>query len=154
MKAFFLALTIILIYNTQLLAVDKEEIRLALDFERMKLRSDYTRDLEKLTKEGQLIVVWVSYEDTKLYKWLKVQYPDIVHCFVESSDFVDVQPGIVVGIRRKGQVEQAKALSVSALKTLKTEGVISYSLGLPPGSLAVIHPSSGQGTPEESCWKH
>lgn len=129
------------------------EIKVSLDFERMKLRSDYLSDLNRATKEGQLFILWISHEDLKLYHWLKVNCPEAVHCFVKAQQLQDVQPGVIVGIRRKAQVEQAKALSVFKLNTLKTEEVIPYSLGLPPGSLASYsNPLSGRGAPEESLW--
>lgn len=129
------------------------EIKVSLDFERMKLRSDYLSDLNRATKEGQLFILWISHEDLKLYHWLKVNCPEAVHCFVKAQQLQDVQPGIVVGIRRKDLVEQAKALNVSKLDSLKTEEVIPYSLGLPPGSLADPSlPLSRPGTPEELPW--
>lgn len=150
---FFLALSIITIIPSYAFAVDKEDVHLALDFERMKLRSDYSGDLNKPMKEGQLFILWVSYEDPKLYKWLKKNRSDAIHCFIDAKQLQGVQPGIVVGIRRKDLVEQAKALNVSKLDSLKTEEVIPYSLGLPPGSLADPSlPLSRLGTPEELPW--
>ena len=150
---FFLALLIIIIFHSQSFAVDKEEVQLALEFERMKLRSSYPTDLNKPMKQGQLFILWVSYENPKLFKWLKLNRPDAIHCYIEAKQLQSVQPGIVVGIRRATLVEQAKALNESELGSLKTEEVIPYSLGLPPGSLAdPSSSSSGRGTPEELPW--
>lgn len=146
MKPFFLALIVIAIHASVIHAQSKEEVQLALEFERMKLRSNYTSDLKKTQKEGQLFILWVSHEDPKLFKWLKANRPDAIHCFVESSKLHDVQPGVVVGIRRNAQVEQAKTLSVSELATLKTGEVIQYSLGLPPGIPASSNVPAKAGT--------
>jgi hypothetical protein len=105
-----------------LAADNKEDIRLQMDFERMKYRSDYKNDLSKGVP-GQLFILWVDTCDLKVYSWCKVKYPDAIHSFSESSKLQDCSPGIVIGVRGTNTVEQIKAISLSGDK-LNTEGVI------------------------------
>jgi hypothetical protein len=137
MKNFFLALLIITIIPSLSSAIDKEEIHTSFDFERMKARSNYTNDLNRPMKQGQLFILWISHEDLKLYRKLKRTVPDAVHCFIESSKLQNVQPGIVIGKYRNDRVEQVKYIDP----------------GLPSDFPAdIINPLFSRDSPEESPW--
>ena len=151
MRKIFLTLPIILILPTSLFAADKEEIKLSMEFERMKCRANYVNDLSRPLKEGQLFILWVDCVDLKLYKSLKLRYPDALHSFTESKALQDVQPGVVVGIRRATMVERAKTYSVAMLSTLNAEGVIQNSLSPPPGSSS---PGCPGGVSEWTGFRH
>jgi hypothetical protein len=121
---FFLTLLIIIIIPSSLLADDKEDIRLAMEFSRMKYRSDYISDLKKANKIGQLFILWVDVDDPKLYAKLKAEHPDAIHSFSESTKLQGVTSGIIIGVRGQTEVEQVRAISSSNLGELKTKGVI------------------------------
>lgn len=136
-----------------LLFVPISDEGLAFEFERMKIRSNYSDDLVSL-KENQVIIVWVSHRDLQLYRYIRAYYPTVTHCFADANSFDDVRPGVIVGIRRTNQVEQVKALNLDDLSKLNTKEVIPTYLGLPPGSSAYFIPY--RRIPEESwtLFKH
>jgi len=129
MRSFILALPIIAITLLTSKAEDKDDISLAFEFARMKLRSDYPNDLSKATKEGQLFVLWVGYEDPELYDRLLKEQPDAVHSFV-TEERTKTKPGLVLGIRRTSAVEQVKVISVPTSGALNTKEVILITKSL------------------------
>lgn len=130
---------ILLLTTSSYAAETKEDIRLAMEFERMKFRSDYPNDLDKASKAGQLFILWVDNYDPKVFAWCKANHPDAIHSFIESSKLESCSPGIVVGVRGTMSVEQVKTFSMGS-----TEGVILTIKGLsqkqPPNNLLLSYP--------------